>query len=391
MRKILAFILSLVLLCCLLPAAAGADNVQVFVDGTPLIDDTPYNGDRGTAVWDAATKTLTLTDFSLSLGNTEADGRIWFVSTDAVTIHLVGSNNVSNNEGTAGAVGIHSAIVTKGDLTITGDAGASLTADGKLTPVNVGGALTISGPIRVETASSLEYSCGISTVGMLTIKEKAEVEARGDYGILVSAGGVNVDDSTLTVTTSTGTGLEVLSGDIAIRNSTVTIEANEEGILAENGAILLDANVAVTSKTKDAVVSRGTNSITLGSTCTEENDAVILTDAIYGTSFYAAGSASTDGLVPLRSIAIQKPNAVTPPASGVIPTIPGAYGSDDFVWVIAPDSLNPDAGDDEPTADVPAVDVPAQPTLPATGMTAAVSLAAALFAAAAAIAEKKRG
>jgi len=85
--------LCVLLLCACLPVAHAA-SASVYVDHTQLTSSNsyPYNGSTGTAVWDPATNTLTLTDFTLI----SAEDRTAFLCTGSVgeeiTIALVGVN-----------------------------------------------------------------------------------------------------------------------------------------------------------------------------------------------------------------------------------------------------------------------------------------------------------
>ncbi len=228
-RKILAMLLVLALVCALLPAtalAAGASNVtvngvtlapgQYLVNGASTATTVAPTGDTGYAYFtsDATTSTLTLHNYN--------GGRI--NAAGALTISLDGNNTISSGS-------YPSVTLSAGDLTIKGPGKLSASAMGTcISAIN-----SVDADIIITDRATVEANSRASGSGMyartnVTISSNSTVTSSGRVvGIGVDKGNVAVNDSTVTAMAPINAGsgsyygikANSSSGTITLNNSTV--------------------------------------------------------------------------------------------------------------------------------------------------------------------------
>ena len=214
-KKWLGLLLALVLLCSLLPVSALAEEpgetpeepqeptaYNLWIGGVQVTDET-LSGEGWS--YDAASKTLTLTDANITGEFSNCSIRAQDMD---LTVELVGKNSLS-----------HMIFVDNGKLKIQGE--GSLSSTGSTFGIDVrGGSLSISGGCTVTATGS---SYGINATGDISVQDST-VTAEGPYGIYTE-GKLEIKDSTVKVT---GTGFYgcFVNGKLSIAgNSSLSAEA----------------------------------------------------------------------------------------------------------------------------------------------------------------------
>lgn len=209
-KKILSWLLMMTMMIAMLPAVTmpvSAAILPVYVNGIDIATDADHMVDcgAGSAVYDVATRTLTLTDVTIGTSYDSGGSKCGIYSDNSLNIVLAGSNTVVAEENASDeSMGIY----VDGDLTISGS-----------------GAL-------VATGGTASGSCGIYSSGNISISG-GTVTATGGYasydsnGILCGgATGITISGGTVTATGGTAAsysyGLNAGTGVISVINGTVT-------------------------------------------------------------------------------------------------------------------------------------------------------------------------
>ncbi len=198
-------------------------------------DDYTIKCGGGTAVYDPETKTLTLTNATLDQRSTQnlttiGQGPVIHVAHD-LNIVLIGNNTITLNEAPRKS-GV--AINVRGDLKISGS--GSLTIDGVNTDGIVSsGSMLIDGTTVIVNSSNPDSLTGIaSNNGTITLKNSNVTLNVGETGVL-GAYGISISGSIVTVKVKNKDSnalWSVDSGNIDIVNSTVVAQSESEGAWA---------------------------------------------------------------------------------------------------------------------------------------------------------------
>ena len=210
-KKLLSWFLIIAMMIAMLPAVTipvSAGIVAVYVNGTNIVtdDDHTVACGAGTAVYDGASATLTLTDATVGTSYDIGDGNKYGIySENALNIILVGSNTiVAEESGSNVSMGIR----IKQNLTINGTG----------TLVATGG--TASGSYGIYSSGNISISGG-------TVTATGGYAGNGSYGILCGGlAGITISGGTVTATGGTAAnyscGLNTSAGAITVTNGTVT-------------------------------------------------------------------------------------------------------------------------------------------------------------------------
>lgn len=268
--RILATLLSVMLLIGLMPAAAFAagTTATVQINGTRLADETPVQCGEGTAVLDAQNQTLTLDHATIEQSGANIPLRI---DSGNLTVILVGENKITSVDQRPLYGGSADIIIQStdgsGTLTIESD------YDGlQLDNSN----LTIDGcTVKVFNNSDNPYSVGIAAnydpvyapdKGVLCIQNGANVTA---YGKLLGISGgksLSITDSVVEATADAAEANAIyVDGTLAITNSSVTANTLSEqsypAIYAKLDAVFTDSKMTVSANGDVALFSPKTFTI----------------------------------------------------------------------------------------------------------------------------------
>lgn len=253
--RLLSLLLSAAMVLMFLPASAfAADDEQVRVGDAWLGSATrSVTCGEGTAAYDPDTKTLTLTNVTITCDDTTAI----FNKTDGLTIKLVGENSINSGK-QSGILSMQGC----GLLTLTGEGSLNITAAGHAIYANT---------------------------GSLLIKDTT-VTASSDILAVCADLGIEISNSTIESASTDGNAIYA-PGDLTIENSNVTTSndnQNNKGYPAiwSDGDITINGGQLKSTCTgSDALGATGTLSIT---DCTVENKG-------YYTALYSGGKMTLTG------------------------------------------------------------------------------------------------
>ena len=259
-----------------------------FASNNLVIDSRDITGVTGTATYvpadGANPATLTLNDFILENYHYSA-----IYATENLTINLIGATNKVTSSSDGGYSG-GMAIYVDGDLKITGDNNASLTAGGGGQSAGIvstgntdlaGGAVTVNGTTGSACIRNMNGKITISG-GTVTVNGNSDrnsgIHAGGDITIsggTVNAEGINSNgiysaNGTVSITggevEATGRDSGINANNITITGGTVTAKATNVGIKATDSITIGGAN----NPTVEVGCATGleANDVELNSNCT---------------------------------------------------------------------------------------------------------------------------
>lgn len=273
-KKLLSLMLACMLMMTLMPAVAlAADPDWLWVNGVDIIT-APGNTvacGAGTAVYNAGTHTLTLSNTTIDAGPDIGINIGRYFDDKELTVKLIGANKIEQNAGTHIFWGIHCggmlSIEGPGSIEINtkdySNAGTIGIFTGK--GCNISGAtITMSGEPAVDAFS---YSAGIyvDAGGMDVTCTDATINISGhDYGILVFPGNVNIDQSNLTMSNIASNSIYT-EGTLSITSdSEVDAIGYYAALLGSTAVTVENSKVKAVSTNDIGIFSRGTMSLTGG-------------------------------------------------------------------------------------------------------------------------------
>ena len=303
-KRLFGLLLSLALMLGMMPAlgismpAYAADPVSydLWVGGIAVTSDNAGNitgATTPTASYDAAARTLTLTDYS-SNGQTHAlgGGSNAAIYTDLdLTIVLNGKNTVQNTSD--GGFGIYA----KKNLTIKGS--GELTAAGGKNINNCG--IRAAGNVVIENGKvTAEGNYAICSDKMINIKD-GEITANGVLEGIYAYSSLLINDGKVTATaTATGSGSSAICSDkdVTINGGEVTATATSDndisyGILGDDKVTISGGTVKATAKSNNTSDNKNSYGIHSSSNNVTISSGVVTADAVsaggysYGISSYS--------------------------------------------------------------------------------------------------------
>ena len=292
-----------VLLCMLLcvgmipTTELAASPITLYVNGTNILneaDNTVACGE-GTAVYDKATNTLTLTNATIE---GDFDGSAAIYSHGDVTIRLVGTNTI-----TSGYFGVIAQ--NNGVLTIGGSGTLIIASDNdclRATDIVIGIVGEDDAPVIKATAR--QDNTGLYAVKTLTIQNDADVTVNSNGTAICSEKGIQIVDSSV-FATANGDGVNTIAsyGDISINNSEVEAKGTSSTAYP---ALFADGDISIDNQSKLTAESAGmrgiytensmtvTDSTVTASGATDEGIIVVDTFSINNSKVIASGSKLND-------------------------------------------------------------------------------------------------
>ncbi len=202
MKKLLAILLSALLVVALIPTAVFATG-QASGSGTTISGQlnlsslTESDSGEGWS-WDADSKTLTLTNLTITNDGNYRSAIVLPADADGYTITIVfeGDNYISGFDQTSGrafAVGYDANVSASGNLTLTGDGSLSISDCGW---VQTGGFTNV---VIDNTTIVAETVSGWTVGGTLTIQDSdVTINATGAYNALYAVESITITNSTVT-------------------------------------------------------------------------------------------------------------------------------------------------------------------------------------------------
>jgi hypothetical protein len=382
-KRLLCALLTLCMILVLLPttALAGDETIkiagQTITDGYWVINNTssgeylvsPESTPTDHYIYyNAEEYKLTLKNMGINGGSGTGDTDSGIYSGGALTIHLIGENSVTKNNGGT----YRNAIYSGGALTITADSGASLSAtaeggsDGNY-GISTKQGLTINGGTVNATGGSGRgdvFNFGIYLGGGDCAISNAEVTATAassilSYGIFCSVGKITVSNATVTATGGASENSSGISAKsyLTITGSTVTAKGggggnteNSNGIVC--GAMeIADSTVEATGGAATAMscgiyinnTYTGTgstnfcSSITGASTVTATAGTVSETGKSYGINMSKSGDTISFTSASLTSGGSSNDNSLV---SAHGETAAFQYNNDECLWPLQDTTLN---------------------------------------------------
>ena len=260
-KKLLAILLSIVMVAVLLPVAALAADPTVYdiwVDGVQVTSENKDNLFSGTVNYDPATHTLSLNNATLD-NDTMSDYGIKTIIPSTLKIRLTGTNSITRSCPNGG-IGI--APNSGNSVEITGDGTLMINVIGETYDgISAGADVKISDKAKVIINSE----GGVGIIGKTVEIDGATVKSTGLYaGIDAhSLKIVNGADVTLKATQDERNGAfiwkdqEGNGGDIEIAQSTVKATSYYPGLYAAGNLTVDGGEVNCTSTADSAIWTRG--------------------------------------------------------------------------------------------------------------------------------------
>lgn len=285
-RQWISGLLCILFCISLIPAKAEAAEVSsVMIAGKDIVKEPDMTMElgEGTAEYDPATNTLTLTNATVTgEGSTNTDGVISFAGD--LTIRLVGKNTITSDS----CSGIRS---SQGNMTIEGN--GSLTIRSLYYGIRAGshGNVSINGAVLdIESKSNESFTGnGIHAEGILEITESTVTvtEKMSNVTGLIGNGGISIKDSKVTadILSETGYNYALISdADISIDHSVVTANnMTKDSSAAINGGnvkIFNGSDVTAYSASANAIYAFDYSNSGI-STCIEVKDSKFTSQSFY--------------------------------------------------------------------------------------------------------------
>ena len=275
----------------------AASPITLYVNGTNILneaDNTVACGE-GTAVYDKATNTLTLTNATIE---GDFDGSAAIYSHGDVTIRLVGTNTI-----TSGYFGVIAQ--NNGVLTIGGSGTLIIASDKdclRATEIVIGIVGEDDAPVIKATAR--QDNTGLYAVKTLTIQNDADVTVNSNGTAICGENGIQIVDSSVFATANGDKVNAVTSyGDISINNSEVEAKGTSSTAYP---ALFADGDISIDNQSKLTAESAGmrgiytensmtvTDSTVTASGATDEGIIVVDTFSINNSKVIASGSKLND-------------------------------------------------------------------------------------------------
>ena len=260
-KKLLAILLSIVMVAVLLPVAALAADPTVYdiwIDGVQVTSENKDNLFSGTVSYDPTTHTLSLNNATLD-NDTMSDYGIKTIIPSTLKIRLTGTNSITRTH-PYGGMGI--APNSSNSVEITGDGTLKINVIGEnYDGISAGTDVKISDKAKVLINSE----GGLGIAGRMVEIDGATVDSTGLYaGIDAhSLKIVNGSDVTLKATQDERNGAYIWKdqegngGDIEIAQSTVKATSNYPGLYAAGNLTVDGGEVSCTSTADSAIWTKG--------------------------------------------------------------------------------------------------------------------------------------
>jgi glucan-binding YG repeat protein len=276
--RLLSMLLAVVLLMGLMPATVLADeNVDVlWVNGVDIVaaDNNTVACGNGTAVYDRAAGTLTLTDAVID-GQMHNAGISRLSSNKPLNIVLKGKNSiVSNSADDSGKLRI--GIYTKGSVNISGEGVLEITTEAFGNDLS-GGIYAYSGLLIADTTVELKNatagmgSYGIDVnnsneIGFCKFSNANVTITDFEIGINNPAADISIMDGSIVNIVSQGNGIVGGIGpQYLIKDSTVNVSSTQVAFLTGNLIDIQNSNIEANSSDSNAFYTDGGISIGDGS------------------------------------------------------------------------------------------------------------------------------
>ena len=267
-----------VLLCMLLcvgmipTTELAASPITLYVNGTNILNDADNTVacGEGTAVYDKATNTLTLTNATIE---GDFDGSAAIYSHGDVTIRLVGTNTI-----TSGYFGVIAQ--NNGVLTIGGSGTLIIASDNdclRATDIVIGIVGEDDAPVIKATAR--QDNTGLYAVNTLTIQNDADVTVNSNWTAICSEKGIQIVDSSV-YATANGDGVNTIAsyGDISVSNSVVEVKGTSSAAIP---ALYAYGNININNQTTLTAESNGMRGIFTDSSMTVNDSTVTASGKTY--------------------------------------------------------------------------------------------------------------
>ena len=287
-KRIFSILLTLALLLgtavfTAIPASAVVHNYGIYVGGIQVNEDNAADVlEDGTVSYDPATNTLTLNNATITECFTEeffGEDTYFGIYCEAneFNLQLVGENTIYLSEGKDNDN--YYAVYSSGAMNVGGNGSLSVTSFGGIAAM---GNLTVK-DCSLDFSGTGVVSMGKVSFENVTIEAFAAVMAYSDVTVkdstmvagttvvaLEETGSLLIEDSAITVANGQyGTSIEVTSGNVTIKNSTLNLNVNaveEEsamGILAGNQLTLENVQANIELRTKAGYALMGMAKVTI--------------------------------------------------------------------------------------------------------------------------------
>ncbi len=321
-------------LACLSSAAATTENV--LVNGVDLVSDADHTvacGD-GTAVYDPATRTLTLTDAEITVGsrfNSGNDVAGVYLSghSDSVTVVLVGENSITLTDSNYRSNGIY--VNSRADFYMKGTGSLSVkirgshpyavylahcsgyfkdvTLDCSLAEGSgyTGGVIehgsydsASPGPFEIELDNvdlkASGYMVGVFSIGGLSVKDSDINIATEDAALYAEMNGMLIENSTVTASAVYDDCSAICSwGDTGIENSTVIATA-------KGNAIYSYGDVLISEGSDLDLVSTGSDGFTSSHGITVSGGSFLTVEGLWAGVYTGEIFSVVDGYVSMMGV-----------------------------------------------------------------------------------------
>ena len=287
-KRIFSILLTLALLLgtavfTAIPASAVVHNYGIYVGGIQVNEDNAADVlEDGTVSYDPTTNTLTLNNATITECFTEeffGEDTYFGIYCEAneFNLQLVGENTIYLSEGKDNDN--YYAVYSSGAMNVGGNGSLSVTSFGGIVAM---GNLTVK-DCSLDFSGTGVVSMGKVSFENVTIEAFAAVMAYSDVTVkdstmvagttvvaLEETGSLLIEDSAITVANGQyGTSIEVTSGNVTIKNSTLNLNVNaveEEsamGILAGNQLTLENVQANIELRTKAGYALMGKAKVTI--------------------------------------------------------------------------------------------------------------------------------
>ena len=260
-KKLLAILLSTVMIVGLLPVTALAEDPTVYdiwVDGIQVTSENKDNLCNGTVSYDPTTHTLSLNNATLD-NDTMSDYGIKTIIPNTLKIRLTGTNSITR---TCPGGGMGIAPNSNNSVEITGEGTLVINVNGEnYDGISAGADVRISDKAKVRINSE----GGLGIVGRMVEIDGATVDSTGLYAGIDAHGLkiVNGADVTLKATQNERNGAfiwkdqEGNGGDIELAASKVKVTSYYPGLYAAGNLTINGGEVSCTSTADSAIWTKG--------------------------------------------------------------------------------------------------------------------------------------